>query len=245
MKQTKLMVSVLCLALLASSCSTIQNMNNTAKGGAVGGAGGAAIGAGIGALAGKGKGALIGGLIGAAVGTGAGVLIGNRMDKAAKAAKQIENAQTEVLQDANGVKYVKVTFDSGLLFGTGSSTLSETAKADLQKFATTVLAQNTDMDVAIIGHTDNQGWKGLSATASKTKNQELSLQRAQAVNSQLVNYLINNNSSTSMLKSVTGQGEDAPVASNSTAAGREQNRRVEIYLLASEAMVKSANEQAK
>ncbi len=245
MKQTKFMAGVLSVALLASSCSTIQNMNNTTKGGVIGGTGGAAIGAGIGAIAGKGKGALIGGLIGAAVGTGAGVLIGNRMDKAAKAAQQIENAQTEVLQDANGVKYVKVTFDSGLLFGTGSSTLSETAKTDLKKFATTVLAQNTDMDVAIIGHTDNQGWKGLSADASKTKNQELSLQRAQAVNSQLVSYLISNNSTTSMLKSVTGQGEDAPIASNETATGREQNRRVEIYLLASEAMVKAANEQAK
>lgn len=242
MKQTKFMAGVLSVALLASSCSTIQNMNNTTKGGVIGGTGGAAIGAGIGAIAGKGKGALIGGLIGAAVGTGAGVLIGNRMDKAAQ---QIENAQTEVLQDANGVKYVKVTFDSGLLFGTGSSTLSETAKTDLKKFATTVLAQNTDMDVAIIGHTDNQGWKGLSADASKTKNQELSLQRAQAVNSQLVSYLISNNSTTSMLKSVTGQGEDAPIASNETATGREQNRRVEIYLLASEAMVKAANEQAK
>lgn len=245
MKRTKLTALTLTLALLASSCGTIKNMNNTAKGGAAGGVGGAALGALIGGLAGKGKGALIGSAIGAAVGTGAGVLIGNRMDKAAKAAKEIENAQTEVLQDANGVKYVKVTFDSGLLFGTGSSTLSPTAKADLEKFATAVLAQNTDMDVAIIGHTDNQGWKGVSASVSKTKNQELSLARAQAVNSQLVSTLLSVNTTTAMLKSVTGQGEDSPIASNTTTDGRKQNRRVEIYLLASEKMVKTANEQAK
>lgn len=241
MKGMKYSVIALSAAMLLSSCTAVQNANNKTKGGVLGGAGGATIGAIVGALAGKGKGAAIGGLIGAAVGTGAGILIGNRMDKAAQAAKQIENAQTEVLEDANGVKYVKVTFDSGILFATGSSQLSSTAKADLQKFATTVLAQNTDMDVAIVGFTDNQGWKGSSAEESKSKNQALSLQRAQAVNNALVNYLLSNNTTTSMLKSVTGQGEENPVATNETAAGREQNRRVEVYLLASEKMVKSAN----
>lgn len=245
MKKIKFTALFLSAALLASSCGTTKDVNNTTKIGIVSGAGGAALGALIGGLAGKGKGAWIGSAIGAVLGTGAGIFIGNRMDKAAKAAKEIKNAQTEVLQDANGVKYVKVTFDSGLLFGTGSSSLSATAKTDLAQFATTVLAQNTDMDVAIIGHTDNQGWKNLSAEGSKSKNQELSLLRAQAVNSQLVNSLLAANVTTSMLKSVTGQGEDTPIANNSTAEGRQQNRRVEIYLLASEKMVKEANAQSK
>lgn len=241
MKGMKISCGALSALLLFGSCT----MNKTTAGGLIGGGGGAALGALVGALAGKGKGAAIGGAVGAVVGAGAGVLIGNRMDKAAKAAAQIENAQTEVLTDAEGTKYVKVTFDSGILFGTGSSALSQTAKNDLTKFATTVLAQNTDMDVAIVGFTDNQGWKGATAAESQAKNQQLSLQRAQAVSNYLVNALIANNTSTASIKSTTGQGEENPVASNATAEGRQQNRRVEVYMLASKEMINKYNQQAQ
>ena len=122
------------------------------KGGLFGGGAGAALGALAGYLISKdGKGTAIGAAIGTAVGGGAGVIIGNRMDKAKAAAEKVANAKAEVLEGQNGVKYVKVTFDSGILFATGNSELSPSAKSSLAKFANEVLVPNSDMDVSIMG----------------------------------------------------------------------------------------------
>ncbi len=69
----------------------------------------------------------------------------------------------------------------------------------------------------IIGHTDNVGTDAV--------NDPLSLQRAQSARDYLVARGVNPNRVT-----IQGRGEREPVASNSTADGRAQNRRVEIYL---------------
>ena len=135
----------------------------------------------------------------------------------------------------NGLQAVKVTFDSGILFATGSSTLSATAKNSLAKFAE-VLKQNTDCDVAVQGYTDNAGWKNSTAEQSVQKNLNLSQQRAQAV----TNYLNSLGVSNNQIRSTTGFGEANPVADNSTAAGKAQNRRVEVYMYASQAMIQAA-----
>lgn len=222
--------------MLLSSCS----MNNTGKGALIGAGSGTSIGALIGGLAGKGKGAAIGAAVGAAVGTGVGTIVGRRMDKAKAAAQQVENAQVETVTDNNGLEAVKVTFDSGILFTTGSSTLSNNATASLAKFASTVLNTNPDMDVAIMGYTDNQGWRNSTAAESAQKNINLSQQRASAVSS----YLTQCGVQASQISSVQGLGEANPVADNSTAAGQAQNRRVEVYLYASKAMIESAQAQA-
>jgi outer membrane protein OmpA-like peptidoglycan-associated protein len=174
--------------------------------------------------------------VGAAVGTTAGVLIGKKMDKAKAAAEAIEGAEVESVTDNNGLQAVKVTFDSGILFASGNSTLNSTAKASLSKFANNVLKQNTDMDVAIYGYTDNQGWKNSTTEQSQQKNLNLSQERAQSVST----YLLSCGVASSQVKSVEGQGEANPVASNDTAEGREQNRRVEVYLYASESMIQQA-----
>ena len=145
MKKTKLAIVTLCGAMLLSSCG----MSNTAKGGLIGGGGGAAAGALIGALIGNGKGAAIGAGIGAAVGAGAGVLIGNKMDKAKKAAEAIEGAEAQALKDAEGLTYVKVTFDSGILFTTGKSALTSTAKNSLSQFARSLL-QHHNLKASIL-----------------------------------------------------------------------------------------------
>lgn len=231
MKKTKFAVVALCGAMLLSSCG----MSNTAKGGLIGGGGGAAAGALIGALIGNGKGAAIGAGIGAAVGAGAGVLIGNKMDKAKKAAEALEGAQAEALKDAEGLTYVKVTFDSGILFTSGKSVLTTTAKSSLSQFATNVLTP--DMDLAVVGYTDNDPWKGCTAEESVAKNQILSEQRAQSVST----YIISAGASSSQVKYVLGKGEANPVASNATAAGKAENRRVEVYILPSKEMIQSAN----
>ena len=233
MKKTKFMALLLCATMVLGGCSS---MNNTTKGGLLGGGGGAALGAIIGGIAGKGKGAAIGAGIGAAVGAGAGVLIGKKMDKAAAAASAIEGAEVEQITDNNGLQAVKVTFDSGILFTSGASALSSSAKASLSKFANNVLKQNTDMDVDIYGYTDNQGWKNSTAEQSKQKNLNLSQERAQSVST----YLMSCGVGSGQVKTVQGLGEENPVADNSTAAGREQNRRVEVYMYASADMIQQA-----
>lgn len=228
-----------CMAILLSGCLVLSgcgSLNNTAKGGMIGGGSGAALGALIGGIAGHGKGAAIGAAVGAAVGTGAGVLIGRKMDKAAEQAAQIEGAEVEQVTDNNGLQAVKVTFDSGILFTTSSSTLSASAKSALSKFANNVLIQNPGMDVAIYGYTDNTGWKNSTAEQSVQKNLELSQARAQSVS----NYLRECGTTISQIKSVEGLGESNPVADNSTEAGRQENRRVEVYMYASQQMIQAA-----
>lgn len=230
-KMTSLLLSG--LLIVGSSCG---NMNNTTKGGLIGAGGGAALGAIIGGIAGKGKGAAIGAAIGTAVGTGAGVIIGKKMDKAAEAARQVEGAQVEQITDANGLQAVKVTFDSGILFTTSSSALSASAQSSLSKFANNVLKQNNTMDIAIKGYTDNQGWRNSTAEQSAQKNIQLSQQRAQSVST----YLLNCGVSSAQIKAVEGLGEADPVADNSTKEGQAQNRRVEVYMYASEQMIRDA-----
>lgn len=232
MKTKSLFAILLSGSLLLSGCG----MSNTAKGGLIGAGGGAVLGGIIGKIAGN---TAVGAAIGGAVGTGVGVIVGKKMDKAAEAAKQVQGAQVQNVTDINGLPAVKVTFDSGILFNTGSSTLSSSAKSSLQKFAADVLNQNKDMDVAILGYTDNQAWRNSTAAQSTQKNQILSEQRAQSVST----YLKTKGVSASQIKTIQGMGEADPVADNSTAAGREQNRRVEVYLYASQEMIKQAEAQ--
>ncbi len=227
------MAILLGTSMMLSGCGSL---NNTAKGGIIGGGSGAALGAIIGGIAGHGKGAAIGAAVGAAVGTGAGVLIGRKMDKAAEAAAEIEGAEVEQVTDNNGLQAVKVTFDSGILFSTSSATLSSSAKSALSKFANNVLIKNPDMDVAIYGYTDNTGWKNSTAEQSVQKNLELSQERAQSVSS----YLLTCGTASSQIKTVDGLGESNPVADNTTETGRAANRRVEVYMYASQQMIQAA-----
>ena len=232
MKSLKSICVALCAALVLAGCG----MSKTGQGALIGGGGGAALGAIIGALAGN---AAIGTAIGGAVGAGAGAIIGKKMDKAKKEAEAIQNAQVEEVKDANGLDAVKVTCDSGILFGTGKSTLTSSSKASLQELAS-VLKNNSDCDVAIQGYTDNQGWKNSTAEQSAQKNQALSLDRATAVSS----YLQALSVPVSQIKSVEGFGQSNPVADNSTKAGQAQNRRVEVYMYASQKMIQDAKAQA-
>ncbi|MGI6232755.1 MAG: OmpA family protein [Prevotella sp.] len=232
MKGLKITVAGLCL-LMVCGCQTKQGTGTL-----VGAGGGAVLGGIIGNIIGKdSKATAIGAAIGGAVGAGAGTLIGRHMDKVAQeTAAQVENAKVEEVTDTNGLKAVKVTFDSGLLFATGQSTLAASAKKDLSDFAT-VLKNNSTCDVDIQGYTDNQGWKNSTAAESTQKNQALSLDRATSVSS----YLQALGVPSSQIKSVQGFGESNPVADNSTASGRQSNRRVEVYLYASQEMVNQAN----
>ena len=223
MKKIKFFSIGLCFALV------LAGWNNTQKGAAIGAGGGAVLGAIVGKLAGN---TAVGAAVGAAVGTGAGAIIGKKMDKAKAEAEAVQNAKVESVTDANGLAAVKVTFDSGILFATNKADLNIDAKNSLAKFAT-VLNNNADCDIAIIGHTDNTG--------SDAINQPLSVKRATSVS----DYLKSCGVKTAQIKSVEGQGSGNPVADNSTAEGRKQNRRVEVYMYASQEMIQAAQAQAK
>lgn len=222
----KLAVAALCAAMIfMTGCST---WSNTGKGAAIGGGGGAALGAGIGALAGGGKGAAIGSAIGAIVGTGTGALIGRRMDKQkAELEAELKDAKVESVQDQNGLSAIKVTFNDGLLFNTGKSTLSEASRISLNNFAQS-LKTHPGTEVTILGNTDNTG--------SRQVNERLSLERAKAVE----NYLLGQGIPVARFLDVRGLAYDAPVADNSTPEGRAANRRVDIYITAGADMVAQA-----
>lgn len=216
----------LCMGLVFVGCNNLQ------KGAGIGAVGGAVLGGVIGNIAGN---TAVGAAIGGAVGAGTGALIGKHMDKVKAEAEQVKNAEVQEVTDANGLEAVKVTFNSGILFATGKSTLTAASKESLQELAT-VLKKNQKCDVAIQGHTDNVGFKGKSAAESVELNRALSLDRAASVST----YLQSLGVSANQIKEVQGFGQDSPVASNDTEAGRTQNRRVEVYLYASQEMINAA-----
>ena len=203
-------------------------MTQTGKGALIGGGGGTALGAGLGALIGGGKGAAIGAGIGAAVGAGAGALIGNKMDKQKKEleAQLGNNATVDEVQDANGLKAIKVTFSSGILFPTNGTTLSSTSKSELAGFASNLI-NNPDTNVQIFGYTDDTG--------TMKVNERVATGRADAVRQ----FLLNSGVGANRL-SAEGVPMADYVASNATAEGRAQNRRVEIYISANEKMIQEA-----
>lgn len=225
MKQMKISALVLSAAILLASCGT---MNNTAKGTAIGGGSGAAAGAIIGGLIGKGKGAVIGAAVGGIVGAGTGAAIGHRMDKKAAEAAKIEGAQVEKVTDTNGLAAVKVSFESGILFGFNSSALSNTSKSSLRELAQ-ILKDDPTTDIAIIGHTDKVG--------SYEANIKVSRNRAYAVE----NYLQDCGVSPAQFKKVEGVGYDQYDESKSA----EQNRRVEVYMYASKKMIEDVEQSGK
>lgn len=230
MKRIKFLALIVGFCVALASCNSWNNMSKTGQGAVVGAGGGAALGSIIGAIAGN---TGIGAAIGTAVGAGAGAVIGNRMDKVKKQAQaQLQNAEVETVKDANGLDAVKVTFDSGILFATNKYDLTSTSKNELQKLIN-IMKQNTDVSIDVQGYTDNTGNDAI--------NNPLSVKRAQSV----ANYLTSNGVQYARLKNVNGYGASNPVADNSTAEGRQKNRRVEVYLYASQEMINNAQRQVQ
>ena len=172
---------------------------------------GAAAGAGIGALAGGKKGALIGAGAGALVGAGGGAY----MDvQARKLREELQGTGVQVAQEGGRVYLImpgNVTFD------TNQATIRPGFQPVLNSVAKVINEYDKTM-VEIIGYTDSTG--------SAATNNALSLRRANAVSNYLRLQGVDGN------RIVTdGLGSQKPIASNATAMGREQNRRVEITLI--------------
>lgn len=198
-------VSLLIVGL--TSCSTVQNAPNWQKGAALGGALGAATGAVIGHQSGHGaEGALIGGAAGA-VGGG---LIGRQMDKQQEELSRIAEVQRPSENELVVVLREKILFD------VNEYALKPGAEDNLAQIAQ-VISKYPDFDVMVEGHTDSTG--------TETYNQWLSEKRAGAVTASLASHGI-----PPARIQAAGYGELRPVATNDTAEGRQQNRRVELHI---------------
>jgi len=126
---------------------------------------------------------------------------------------RLAESETDVLYDALLAKGRWVT--QGILFETGRSELRPESRPVLKEIAAT-MQQHPDLDVLIEGHTDNVG--------SAASNLSLSEARARAVKAALVGeFGIGEGRITTQ-----GLGDTKPAAPNATAAGRAQNRRVEV-----------------
>jgi outer membrane protein OmpA-like peptidoglycan-associated protein len=201
--------------LLVMGCSS----SNTVKGGAIGAGVGAVIGGVIGHKAGN---TAVGAIIGAAVGGTAGALIGNYMDKQAEEMRRdIKDAHVERVGEG-----IKITFDSGILFETNSAQLSPQAEGNMRNLSR-VLTKYKDTDILVEGHTDSVG--------TEEYNERLSQRRAEAV----ANYAKGLGVKGSRFTTI-GYGESQPIASNTSPAGRQQNRRVEIAIMANDDLKNAA-----
>src|SRR5690606_1962444 len=159
--------------------------------------------------------------IGAAVGGAGGAAIGRYMDKQAKELEAIEAAEVERVGEG-----IKLTFESGILYGFDSYELTPASQESVMELSS-ILNDYPDTNVLIEGHTDNKG--------SAEYNQGLSERRAISV----ANYLKMQGVDASRI-STRGMGFDKPVESNDTEAGRAKNRRVEIAIWANEELIEKA-----
>ena len=191
-----------------SACSAFNKKGEGAAIGAgVGGAVGAVVGNQTGSTA---RGAIIGAVVGGTVGT----IIGNQMDQQAKELKQSIPGAT-ITRVGEGIA---VTFASGILYDFNSDQVRAEAGNNLRNLASS-LSKFPNTDVLIVGHTDSVG--------KADYNMGLSQRRANAAQS----YLAGQGVSAARLRA-TGRGELEPIAPNSTDAGRQLNRRVEIAIVA-------------
>ena len=216
MKKHTILLTSLCLTLGVSGCTTInpysgeEQTSNAVKGGAIGAATGALVGVLSSSKKDRGKGALIGAASGAAIGGG----VGYYMDvQEAKLRQKMKGTGVTVTRSGDQIILNmpnNVTFDSNAsqLKPAGANTLSGVAM---------VLKEYEDTRVHIIGHTDSSG--------SRELNMRLSEQRAESVGTALITMGVDANR-----LNMSGVGPDQPVASNSTAAGKAQNRRVTLTL---------------
>jgi outer membrane protein OmpA-like peptidoglycan-associated protein len=201
------------LALTACSDPAYQQggeRQRTAQGAAAG----AAIGAVLGGTRESGSDRLKNAAVGAALGAAVGGAIGYSLDQQARELRNdFGNGNIDVINTGNELI---VRMPEAILFATDSATLNSQLRSDLLVLSNSLNKYPASV-VTVTGHTDNTG--------TAAYNQDLSERRALAVAS----VLRSGGVAGSRLRTV-GAGESQPIATNQTAAGRAQNRRVDITI---------------
>lgn len=190
-----------------SGCAT--NASNTQKG--------AGIGAVVGAIAGKGTGDNDKSryVWGAALGALAGGAIGAYMDKQEEEFREeLAQSGVEVYREGDSIR---LAIPGNITFETAKASIVTDFYPVLNDVAK-VINRYEKTRLSIEGHTDSVG--------DANYNQQLSMQRANSVAA----YLESNGVAVNRLQTV-GYGESQPVASNDSASGRQQNRRVELRII--------------
>ncbi len=201
-----ILVLPLAAVLTLSACETTGPKQRTGAtiGAVTGGLFGAAIG---GSAASTAVGAVAGGIVGGAIGQG--------LDQQATELRGAFGDNR--IGVVNTGSALVVTMPQDILFATDSANLTGALQSDLAVLARH-LQKYRNSAVQVIGHTDNVG--------DANYNLNLSRRRAAAVTA----VLVSNGVSSGRVVTV-GRGEDQPIASNLTAQGRAQNRRVEIIII--------------
>ena len=225
MKYISKYIAISLTAILVMGCSATRNANNKQKGAVIGAAGGAVIGGVIGNNVGKGN-TVLGAIIGGVVGGAAGAYIGDRMDRQAERIE--EEVPGAVVQRVGEGINVTFTEDAGVYFDTNKSTVKGTSATTLDKLAG-IFKEYPNSVILVEGHTDSAG--------PEDYNMDLSKRRAESV----TNYLVSQGVSGGRF-TTKWYGESQPKADNATAEGKAQNRRVELGIIASEALKEEAKE---
>ena len=183
--------------------------------------------AGTGAIIGAVAGAVVGhqvdddkgAAVGAVVGGATGAAIGHSMDQQEEAFRQdleAERRANEIEVERVRKDLLKLTLESEVSFDFDRAEIKPAFEPTLDKLAR-VLRKHDRTRIEVVGHTDSVG--------SEEYNERLSERRAEAV----VDYLAGTGIARHRL-TATGKGEAEPRATNDTEAGRQLNRRVEIYV---------------
>jgi len=219
----RILVGILTVSLVVFSVNC-ASMNKTAKGAVIGAAGGAVVGGIVGKIAGN---TLLGAIAGAAIGGAAGAFIGRHMDKQAEEMRRdLQGAKVERVGEG-----IKITFDSGLMFDVNKYDLRDMSRENLAKLAA-ILNKYPDTNILVEGHTDSTGTREI--------NMPLSENRAKSV----ATYLATLNVQSARF-AVHGYGPDQPIGDNATVDGRQQNRRVDLAIMANDKLKKIAQESVK
>ncbi|WP_286033989.1 OmpA family protein [Fusobacterium necrogenes] len=214
MRNTKKIIASLILGVTMVGCTSSPFLDET---GSVnkktsGTAGGAAAGALIGQLIGKDtKGTLIGAGIGALAGLGWGAYRDNQEQELRE---RLKNTEVEVNREGDNLN---LYLPGGVTFATNSANIASNFYGPLNSIAT-VLVQYPETRIIVNGYTDNTG--------AASYNLDLSQRRANSVR----DYFISQGVASYRVTAV-GHGINNPRATNNTAAGRAENRRVEIQIL--------------
>ncbi|KDC55356.1 OmpA family protein [Pseudoalteromonas sp. S3431] len=205
MTLTKSLLSATVLAVLLSGCE----MNNAGKGAAIGAAAGGVLGKATSNHKDKRF------FIGAAIGALAGAAVGDYMDKQEEAFRdELAGSGVEVVREGDNLRLV---MPSNITFATDQSYISSGFNDTLNAIAN-VMNKYEKTYLSVEGHTDSTG--------KDSYNMNLSRERAQSVKDYLVNQQI-----MAARVSTKGYGETRPIATNESANGRAQNRRVEIQIV--------------